>query len=78
MSKNIINAEVVEEEITFDKIRAIKGKSKILKDYPTYLMDESKLNGTADWLFFPKSEAEIVSVLNFLQKNNHNFFGIIM
>ena len=69
MSRNIINAEVVEEEITFDKIRAIKGKSKILKDYPTYLMDESKLNGTADWLFFPKSEAEIVSVLNFLQKN---------
>ncbi|MHA1885344.1 MAG: FAD-binding oxidoreductase, partial [Promethearchaeota archaeon] len=69
MSRNIINAEVVEEEITFDKIRAIKGKSKIVKDYPTYLMDESKLNGTADWLFFPKSEAEIVSVLNFLQKN---------
>ncbi|MHA2472706.1 MAG: FAD-binding oxidoreductase [Promethearchaeota archaeon] len=69
MSRNIINAEVVSKEILLDNIRAIKGKSKILEDYPTYLMDESKLNGTADWLFFPKSEAETVSVLNFLQNN---------
>jgi D-lactate dehydrogenase (cytochrome) len=69
MSRNIIDAEVVSEEILFDDIRAIKGKSKILEDYPTYLMDESKLNGTAEWLFFPKSEAETVSVLNFLQNN---------
>lgn len=32
-------------------------------------MDESKSIGEADWLFFPKSEAEIATVLSFLRKN---------
>jgi len=39
----------------------------ISSDYPAYLVDESKLEGTADWLFFPKSEAEIISIVNFLK-----------
>jgi D-lactate dehydrogenase (cytochrome) len=70
LSSHIINSEKIDLKISFDDIRSIQGKSKILTDYPTYLMDESKLNGTADWLFFPKSEAEIASILDFLQKSN--------
>jgi len=69
VSSNIFNSEKIAIKISFNDIRSIHGKTKILTDYPTYLMDESKLNGTADWLFFPKSEAEIVSILEFLQKN---------
>jgi len=69
VSSNIINSEKANKKISFNDIRFIHGKTKILTEYPTYLMDESKLNGTADWLFFPKSEAEIVSILEFLRKN---------
>ncbi|MFW9876032.1 MAG: FAD-binding oxidoreductase, partial [Candidatus Thorarchaeota archaeon] len=59
----------LKKEIPFDDIHFIHGKTKISTDYPTYLMDESKLTGTSDWLFFPKSEAEIISILDFLRKN---------
>ncbi|MFX1323777.1 MAG: FAD-binding oxidoreductase [Promethearchaeota archaeon] len=69
MSSNIINAEILNVKISFDKIQAIYGKTKINADFPAYITDESKLEGTADWLFFPKSEAEIVTILDFLQKN---------
>ncbi len=32
-------------------------------------MDESKLTGDADWLFFPKSESEIVALLKYFREN---------
>ncbi len=66
---HIINSERINEKISFDKIHFIQGTSKISTDFSPYLMDESKLIGAADWLFFPKSEVEIVSILNFLRKN---------
>ncbi|MFX1346159.1 MAG: FAD-binding oxidoreductase [Promethearchaeota archaeon] len=66
---NIINSEKKEIEMSFDNISSIHGKSKILTDFPAYLMDESKLEGTADWLFFPKSESEILCILDFLREN---------
>ena len=69
VSSNIINSEKTNKKVPFNDIRFIHGKTKILTDFPTYLMDESKLNGVADWLFFPKSEAEIISILEFLRKN---------
>ncbi len=69
MSSHIINSEEIKEKISLDKIHSIQGKNRIFTDFSTYLMDESKLNGVADWLFFPKSEAEIVSILKFLLKN---------
>ncbi|MFX0029069.1 MAG: FAD-binding oxidoreductase [Candidatus Hermodarchaeota archaeon] len=69
MSSNIINSAQIALKISLDDICSIYGKSKILKDFPAYLMDESKLNGTAEWLFFPKSEAEIISILDFLREN---------
>ncbi|MHA2122876.1 MAG: FAD-binding oxidoreductase, partial [Promethearchaeota archaeon] len=69
MSRNLINAEKPSEQIPFEKIDSIHGRSKIVADYSSYIIDESKLTGTADWLFFPQSEPEIISILNFLQKN---------
>jgi D-lactate dehydrogenase (cytochrome) len=69
MSNHIINSEKPIEEISFKEIYCIRGKNEISTNFSSYLMDESKLIGAADWLFFPKSEAEIVSILNFLRKN---------
>lgn len=69
VSSHIINPEKITEEISLDKIRFIHGRTKIFTDFSSYLIDESKLNGEADWLFFPNSEAEITSILNFLRKN---------
>lgn len=69
MSNHIINSEKPIEEISFKEINCILGKNEISTNFSSYLMDESKLIGAADWLFFPKSEAEIVSILNFLRKN---------
>ncbi|MBY8984277.1 MAG: FAD-binding protein [Candidatus Lokiarchaeota archaeon] len=67
MISHIITSEKINEEISFDKIRSIHGKTRILEDFPIYLMDESKLKGEADWLFFPKSEGEIGSILKFVR-----------
>ncbi|MFW9877921.1 MAG: FAD-binding oxidoreductase [Candidatus Thorarchaeota archaeon] len=69
MFSNIINSEKTDEKILLNDIRSIHGKNKILTGYSSFLMDESKLIGTADWLFFPKSEAEIISILDFLRIN---------
>lgn len=69
MSNHIINSEKTTEEIQFKEINCVRGKDEISINFSSYLMDESKLSGTADWLFFPKSEAEIVSILDFLRKN---------
>ncbi|MHA1669355.1 MAG: FAD-binding oxidoreductase [Promethearchaeota archaeon] len=68
MSSNIIKSVKV-ENVPFNEIRNIHGSQIISSDYPAYLVDESKLKGTADWLFFPKSEAEIISIIDFLREN---------
>jgi len=69
MSGNLINAEKVNEQIPFEKIESIHGRSRITADFSSYVMDESKLAGVADSLFFPQSESEIVTILNFFQIN---------
>ncbi|MFX0082635.1 MAG: FAD-binding oxidoreductase [Candidatus Hodarchaeota archaeon] len=69
ISSNTINSIRI-EQAPFDIIRKIKGIQVILSEYPSYLVDESKLEGTAEWLFFPKSEAEIISIINFLKEKN--------
>ena len=65
VSSNTINSIKV-EQVQFNKIRKIEGSQMIATDYPAYLVDESKLEGIADWLFFPNSEIEVVSIVNFL------------
>jgi len=67
VSSNIIYSKKVEDE-PFNEIRKIHGSQIISSDYPAYLVDESKLEGTADWLFFPKSEAEIISIIDYLRE----------
>ncbi len=67
MSSNIINSIKV-EYVPFNDIRKIHGPQIISAEYPAYLVDESKLEGNADWLFFPKSEAEIISIIDFLRE----------
>lgn len=69
MSGNLINAEKVNEQIPFEKIESIHGRSRIIADFSSYVMDESKLAGVADSLFFPQSESEIVTLLNFFYNN---------
>ncbi len=66
---HIINSENNTTIVSFDKVHSIHGINKISTDYSTYLADESKLSGEAEWLFFPKSESEIISILNFLREN---------
>ncbi len=69
MSNHIINSEKTTEEISFNEIYCIRGSNEISDNFASYLSDESKLTGEADWLFFPKSEAEICSIMNFLREN---------
>jgi len=67
VSSNIISSTRIVDHSEFDQIRKINSSQMISSDYPAYLVDESKLEGTADWLFFPKSEAEIISIVDFLK-----------
>jgi len=67
VASNIIYSKKV-EFVSFNKIHKIHGSQIISTDYPAYLVDESKLEGTADWLFFPKSEAEIISIIDYLRE----------
>jgi len=69
MISNKINSENYTNTVSFDKIHSIHGINKISTDFSIYLADESKLSGEAEWLFFPKSESEIISILNFLRIN---------
>jgi len=46
-------------------IRSVQGKERIGRDFQPYLMDESKMEGEADCLFFPRTEGEVVAVLRF-------------
>ncbi len=67
LSSNIIYSKKV-ELVPFIEIRKIYGSQIISSDYPAYLVDESKLEGAADWLFFPKSEEEIISIIDYLRE----------
>ncbi|MCP4762861.1 MAG: FAD-binding oxidoreductase, partial [archaeon] len=69
MSSNIINS-IRLNQVQFDEIRIIQGTNLISSDYSAYCIDESKLTGQADWLFFPKSEEEIVSIIDFLREKD--------
>lgn len=47
-----------------DQVKCIKGFDRIKADFPVYLTDESKLSSRPfDFLFFPKSEAELAAVI---------------
>jgi len=55
----------------FSKIKCIEGFDCIQAKYSAYLTDESKLSAKPfDYLFFPKSEAELAAVLAELNRRN--------
>jgi FAD/FMN-containing dehydrogenase len=63
---NRIEAEKIDTP-PISEVRSVKDPMVIGSDYPAYLIDESKMTGWADFLFFPRSEGELASVLNFLR-----------
>ncbi len=54
--------------VTFEKVRKIEGKENIESMFSSYTIDESKLKGYAEWLFFPKNEEEVVTVVCEMEK----------
>jgi D-lactate dehydrogenase (cytochrome) len=66
-SNSILSLKI--DAADFDSVRKIKGSNSISSDFPAYLVDESKLEGSAELLFFPKTEAEIVAILHYLKKS---------
>jgi len=70
LPENVIEANKVEAS-TFENIRSIRGDKEISESYPGYLVDESKISGGhAQWLFFPTSEQEIVSIIYKMKEEN--------
>jgi len=55
----------------FSKVKCIEGFECIQAEYSAYLTDESKLSARPfDYLFFPKSEAELAAVMAELHRRN--------
>ncbi|HPC06812.1 MAG TPA: hypothetical protein PLI60_08825, partial [Anaerolineaceae bacterium] len=55
----------------FSKVKCIEGFECIQAEYSAYLTDESKLSARPfDYLFFPKSEAELAAVMAELHQRN--------
>ncbi|NYT12525.1 MAG: FAD-binding oxidoreductase [Methanomassiliicoccales archaeon] len=61
---NRIEAEKV-DIAPISEVRSVKDPVVIGSEYPAYLIDESKMTGWADFLFFPRSEEELASVFSF-------------
>jgi D-lactate dehydrogenase (cytochrome) len=58
-----INSQIT-ETAEFEKIRRVEGFQNIAAEFPAYLTDESKFSCRPfDFLFFPKSEAELSAVM---------------
>jgi len=54
----------ITEAAEFEKIRRVEGFQNIAAEFPAYLTDESKFSCQPfDFLFFPKSEAELSAVM---------------
>ncbi len=54
---------------SIEDIKQVIGKDIISLSYPTYLCDESKLDGGfADYLFFPTNESQIVAIINMIRE----------
>ena len=64
--------EIFSEEvpnIDFEVVRRVEGYGEIIKNYSSYLTDESKLSHQgAEYLFFPTTEAELSAILQEMAK----------
>jgi D-lactate dehydrogenase (cytochrome) len=70
MSNNVITAHKL-EKVQIEGIRSVKSQEIISCSYPRYLIDESKLSGgNAEWLFFPKNENEVATIVTEMREEN--------
>ena len=61
-------------EVDFSQVKRIEGFATIQTEYSAYLSDESKLSAKPfDYLFFPKTEAELAAVVKFLNQKRVPF-----
>ncbi len=55
----------------FEEINKIQGKDVISSKHPDYIVDESKIaGGSAEWLFFPKNEKDVISIIKKMREEN--------
>ncbi|MFX0101106.1 MAG: FAD-binding oxidoreductase [Candidatus Hodarchaeota archaeon] len=55
--------------------RVIEGSDNITLNYPAYINDESKLaGGSADKLFFPRTEGEISAIMQHARENSYRVY----
>ncbi len=65
---NVINALKI-EETPFSEINKTQGKEDITSKHSDYIVDESKIaGGFAEWLFFPKTEKDVISIIKEMNK----------
>ncbi|MHA2309525.1 MAG: FAD-binding oxidoreductase [Candidatus Heimdallarchaeaceae archaeon] len=70
MVSNTIKAEKTEGS-KFESIMSIKGENDVSSKHSDYIIDESKLaGGSAQWLFFPQNEADIITIVNKMREDN--------
>jgi len=73
--------EIISEEVPrvdFEVVRRVESYGEIIKNYSSYLTDESKLSHQgAEYLFFPTTEAELSAILQEMAKRciTVNFSG---
>ena len=61
-------------EVDFAQVKRIEGFETIQAEYSAYLSDESKLSAKPfDYLFFPRSEAELAAVIKMLNQQGTPF-----
>ncbi|NPD88702.1 MAG: FAD-binding oxidoreductase [Asgard group archaeon] len=64
MASNIIKAQKTEGS-KFEGIMSINGENNVSSKHSDYIIDESKLaGGSAQWLFFPQNEEDIITIVN--------------
>ena len=64
MVTNTIEAQKL-EGTPFEEINKIEGEEAIKINHSDYIIDESKLaGGSAELLFFPKNEADVITIVN--------------
>ncbi len=58
-------------QVDFNTVKCVQGFNRIQMEYSAYLTDESRLStGPFDFLFFPKTEAELAAVISEMKKRN--------
>ncbi|MCK4845224.1 MAG: FAD-binding oxidoreductase, partial [Candidatus Heimdallarchaeota archaeon] len=71
MSSNIIESEKIEPS-PINQFRSVRGGTEISNSFQSYLVDESKISGGhADWLFFPKTESDLVTIIDKMRRDDH-------